>query len=112
MAACSRDASLKALEQSQKLVAQRVIVKTAVRLVDKSGLLNGLIEQRRPRYQWLFLIPTCRECACVVRRLPAFLCCLPRFDFLGHGFSPFLSRLSRGTQKRMGPARKAKGCFL
>ncbi|SRR5579872_1146813 len=42
------DASLKALEQSQKLVAQRIVVKAAVSFVNEAGLLHRLIKQRRP----------------------------------------------------------------
>jgi hypothetical protein len=45
-------------------------------------------------------------------RASRFPCCLPGFDFIGHGVFSFSARFLAGHSRRVGPARQLRGCFL
>jgi hypothetical protein len=89
------------------LIPKGVIVKPAVRFVDVTGLLDGLVQQshsRNHRFSVCSLSAIARAaCDAPLSRASVALGLLD-LDTFGHGFSPFLPRFSRGTQGQVAPA--------
>ena len=106
------------LEQSEKLVPQAVVVKPTVSLVDEAGLVHGFIEQSGPRNHRLSLSPAiagrpdCVGPLAGLDRALRLLCCLPRFDFLGHGTFSFSAPLLAGHPEASGACSPGQGLLF
>jgi hypothetical protein len=112
------DAALRALEQSEKLVPQAVVVKATVSLVDEAVSQPGFIEQSGPRNHRLCLSPAiagrpdCVGPLAELDRALCLLCCLPRFDFLGHCIFSFSAPLLAGHQEASGACSPGQGLLF